>query len=172
MDDDQWEMFTLGIGMMVRSGALLEYTLHGLAAHLLEAHSAYGEGWAADPVTQHIEVCEKAARDSESPLPEPAREALLADLASCRRVLDRRNLFVHACWQYEEESGLWWGIKANRKEKGRAQVESARSREPLELSAEIGHLQQDVLGWDIEFFGEDGDPDEGEPSRVVVKRLI
>ncbi|MFE9003051.1 hypothetical protein ACFYOY_13060 [Streptomyces sp. NPDC007875] len=170
--DDEDERFTLGVGMVVRSSANLEYILHGLAANLL-GDCAYGVKWAADPVSEHIKACKRGLQSEASPIPPPARESLLADLESCERVLERRNLFVHCCWTFDDETHLWRGVKANRAKpaKGRLQVESAESYELPELAAELDQMHTRMLAWDIRYFGVDGDPELGQPGRVSVKRI-
>ncbi|MFD8088586.1 hypothetical protein [Streptomyces malaysiensis] len=169
--DDEDERFSLGVGVLVRAATNLEYILHGLAANLL-GDCAYGAKWAADPVSRHIEACEGKLQGDTSPIPSPARESLLGDLKSCRRALERRNLFVHCCWTFDDETQLWWGVKANREKptKGRLQVEHAESYELPELAAELDRLHGRMLAWDIKYFGEDGDPEMGQPGRVSVKR--
>ncbi|MEU1792262.1 hypothetical protein ABZ553_41580 [Streptomyces sparsogenes] len=170
--DDEDERFTLGVGMVVRAATNLEYILHGLAANLLGEEYAYGIKMAADPVSKHIEACEAALGVDASPIPPLAREALLADLELCKRALERRNLFVHCCWTFDDETQLWWGVKATRGKpaKGRLQVERAESCELPELAAELDRLHGRMLAWDIKYFGEDGDPELGQPGRVSAKR--
>ncbi|MGW7597180.1 hypothetical protein [Streptomyces antimycoticus] len=171
MDEDD-EQFTLGVGMVVRAATMLEYVLHGLAANLLGEEYAYGIKMAADSVSKHIEACEAALGADGSPIPPLAREPLLADLESCRRALERRNLFVHCCWTFDDETQMWWGVKADREKsrKGRLQVEHVESYELPELAAELDRLHGRMLTWDIEYFGEEGDPEMGQPGRVSVKR--
>lgn len=170
--DEEDVQFTLGVGMVVRAATALEYILHGLAANLLGEEYAYGITMAADPVSDHIKACERGLQRKTSRIPLMARESLLADLESCRRALERRNLFVHCCWTFDDETQLWWGVKANREKptKGRLQVEHAESYELPELAAELDRLHGRMLAWDIEYFGEDGDPELGQPGRVSVKR--
>lgn len=158
---------------MVREAASLEYTVHGLAAHLRGNDRAYGTAWAAKFVTDHIEDCEKAVTGPESPIPPSVHNALLADLKSCRQALDRRNTFVHSAWTFEPDGPpLWFGVKANREKtvKGRMQIESAESGEPQELARELDRLHSRILAWDIAYFGEPGDEEEGQPPMVSVKR--
>lgn len=173
--DDEEERFTLGLGKVVRAAAQLEYALHGLAAHLRGADLAYGEPWAAEMATQHIKMCEQAVADPQSTVPEHARSRLLADLEPCRKALERRNMFVHCCWIFDdEETWQWQGVKADRAKgkKGSLLIEPADSDDLWELTAELERLGERLLAWDIEHFGEDGDPDEGEPPRVSVKRVL
>ncbi|MFD5384220.1 hypothetical protein ACFWMG_04485 [Streptomyces sp. NPDC127074] len=168
--DDEDEQFTLGVGMVVRAATALEYILHGLAANLLGEKYAYGIKMAADPVSKHIEACEAALGANASPIPPLAREPLLADLKSCRRALERRNVFVHCCWTFDDETQKWWGVKASReKPKGRLQAEPAESYELPELAAELHRLHGRMLAWDIEYFGENGDSELGQ-GRASVKR--
>ncbi|MGK3105333.1 hypothetical protein [Streptomyces sp. WAC05858] len=170
--DEEDEQFTLGVGMVVRAATALEYILHGLAANLLGEEYAYGIKMAADPVSKHIEACEAALGADASPIPPLAREGLLADLELCKRALERRNLFVHCCWTFDDETQLWRGVKANRErlKRGDLQAERAESYELPELAVELDRLHGQMLAWDIKYFGEDGDPELGQPGRVSVKR--
>lgn len=167
---DEDDRFTFGLGMVVRASARLEYVLHGLAANLLKKQRAYGEKWAADVATDHIKACNRVLRGQGSPVPLPVRDVLIADLDSCRQALDSRNPFVHCIWTFDEaESWQWYGVKANRP-KGEFQLEPRGSQDLWELTAELNRLYERILVWDIQYFGEPGDPDEGEPDWVSVKR--
>ncbi|WP_250291740.1 hypothetical protein [Streptomyces atroolivaceus] len=83
----------------------------------------------------------------------------------------REALFVHGHLQFDHESQQWLTLKSRRGKGARhAEVRFTTSSEPWELAAGFHWLQEKVLWWDIKLFGEPGDPGEGEPAYVSVKR--
>lgn len=162
--------FTLGLGTLVLEAGRLEYILHGLMSHLRGQERAYGQRDSAKSASTHREEAEKTLRASDSQIPDEARKALLTDFQACDRVLKERNTYIHCCWTFDEETYQWRGVKANRDRKGALMYATCDDDSPGALAKEIKALGERLLDWDVQLFGENGDPDVGHPARVSVKR--
>ncbi|MFD3613281.1 hypothetical protein ACFWXA_35565 [Streptomyces atroolivaceus] len=170
MDEEEAEL-TMGVGLLVREAALLEYTLHGLLVHLAGAPRAYAYEAGGTGSFFAKRCIESLKAIEEDPVPSASREALLEVLERCKEQFESRHRFVHGHLQFDHESQQWLTLKSRRGKGARhAEVRFTTSSEPWELAAGFHWLQEKVLWWDIKLFGEPGDPDEGEPAYVSVKR--
>jgi hypothetical protein len=161
---------TVGLGLLVREAAALEYALHGLFANLKEAPKPFAFE-AGESASTFIEGCRKRlGQVGDDVIPAHSRVAILHDLDLCSARLEERNRYVHGTWVYDDARQTWLTLRGRRKAT-RPEIELASAEEVWQLAAELGRLSMKLTAWDAEHFGVRGDPELGEPARVSVKRL-
>lgn len=169
--DEEEAALTVGLGVLVREAAAFEYTLHGLAAHLLNEPLAYGYKKAKQPTAEQIDACLHEL-PSHPDIPAASRLALAHDLELSKKHLKERHRFVHGCWAYDHDRQSWRTVKDSRgKGSTRPEHELASASEIWEVAAEFSRLDAKLTAWDATYFGEVRDPEEGEPGWMSVKRL-
>ncbi|ROQ26079.1 hypothetical protein EDD98_5672 [Streptomyces sp. PanSC19] len=169
MDEEEAEI-TRGLGLMLRRAALLEYTLHGLLVHLKDKRPAYSYQPQATG-GQLATECIKYLKEMENELiPAKHRADLIEYLETSVDRFKIRHHFVHGVLDFDPESQQWLTHKGNKTRKTLPEIRFTTSSEPWELAIEFDHLNKKILELDIEYFGEPGDPSQGEPARVSVKR--
>lgn len=169
--DSEEAALTVGLGVLVREAAAFEYTLHGLLANLLEEPRAYANKRANAPSTKQIDIC-LAQLPKHPTIPAASRRALVHDLELGKKHLQTRHRFVHGYWIRDLDRKSWLTVKDSRtKGADRPEHAPASVAEIWELAAEFSRLDAKLTSWDATYFGEAGDPEEGEPERVSVKRL-
>ncbi|MGW4823591.1 hypothetical protein ACWEP4_32740 [Streptomyces sp. NPDC004227] len=104
-------------------------------------------------------------------IPPAPREALISDLKLCKEQFHERHRFIHGYLRRDDESQMWLTLKGSRQKGARSpEIHFTTSSKLWELAVEFHRLDERVLSWDIRYFGEPGDPAEGEPEYVSVKR--
>lgn len=171
--DDEEAALVVGLGLLVREGAAVEYTLHGILAHLdaVEKPFTYKAATRVSVyVTQCRERLEAMAGNDDAAISPRWREVLLADLAECSECLEKRNRFVHGTWAYDDERQTWLTVRGRPKAKF-PEIVTASSEELWELADALGQLNERLIAWDTEHFGVPGDPELGQPDRVSSKAV-
>ncbi|MFD7574396.1 hypothetical protein ACFV6U_28385 [Streptomyces sp. NPDC059810] len=169
MDEEEAEI-TMGLGLLLREAARLEYTLHGLLVHLKNKRPAYSYQAKATG-TQLAKECIEHLEDMKNDaIPMDSRVKLIEYLKASMDRFELRHHFVHGMLQRDPESQRWLTHKGTKTPRRLPEVRFTESSEPWELAAEFRDFNVMILELDIEFFGEPGDPSAGEPSRVSVKR--
>lgn len=113
MDEEQAAL-ALGLGVLVQRAAAVEYTLHGLYAHLGDVDRPYTDK-PHIPVTRYIEDAKsRLAGIPEERIPAHDRAALLHDLDRCTAGFDQRNRYIHGYWADDEETYAWRIIKGTK----------------------------------------------------------
>jgi hypothetical protein len=160
---------TISLGLLVQRAAEAEYILHGVYAHLGNVEKVYSDK-PQGRVT--IDYIDGAVRRLETiPLEQidaHARQALLHDLELYRVCFDRRNLFIHGCWSYDDDAQGWRVVKGSKPD--RVVFPLIYSEEVHDLATEFGRLNGKLIAWDAHFYGTPGDPDSGKAA-VSSKRL-
>lgn len=197
-DADNAEL-TLGIGLAVQAASAVDYTLHGILANMCGVKLAYnfasgesGHGLVAmcfarlgldksgrSPFSPKKEDKKWLDATSAPDLPPAAREALVGRLRSYLGLIDSRNQFAHSVYSRFDDGYRWVAVKGPRGQRknvgdaSRAAPEwsAFEAAEIWELAAEIRAYNQFFIEWDSLYYGVAGDPENGEPLRVSVKRL-
>lgn len=154
---------TIGLGLLVQRAAEVEYILHGIYAHLGNAEKPYADK-PTGSVTD-IYIKRSLTRLAGVPLeqiPPHARKALIHDLELCRRSFELRNLFVHGCWNYDDDARTWRVIKGEKPDQ--VIFPLIHSEEVHDLATEFARLNHKLVAWDAHFYGTPGDPDSGEAA--------
>ncbi|MFF3843473.1 hypothetical protein [Streptomyces sp. NPDC001930] len=166
MDEEEAEI-TMGLGLLMREAALLEYTLHGLLVHLKDEQPAYsyqpqatGGQLAADCI-KHLKKMENGL------IPAKQRADLIKHLETSVDRFKVRHHFVHGVLDFDPESQQWLTHKGSKARKTLPEIRFTTSSEPWELAVEFNHLNKKILELDIEYFGE---MIEGQTHRASVKR--
>ncbi|MFJ2060612.1 hypothetical protein ACIOMM_32440 [Streptomyces sp. NPDC087908] len=162
-------MLTLGLGLLVQRAAEVEYILHGLYAHLGGVERPYTD---KPHETVKYFITEAKSRLSviaEEQIPAYARAALLHDLDLCMAGFDRRNKYIHSCWQNDEELHGWRTIKGT-KRLSHPELGLVSSDDVWGLASEFARLRDKLVVWDTHFFGAPGDPELDTPA-ASSKRL-
>ncbi|MFD3442525.1 hypothetical protein ACFWU3_34095 [Streptomyces sp. NPDC058685] len=169
--DEEEAALTMGLGLLVRAAAAVEYMLHAFLVHLDEEARAYAYN-AGDTGNQLAGGCIRSLEGGKgSTIPDRPRAAIISELKLCKERFGDRNRFVHGYLIHDDESQQWLTLKGSRQKGARApEIEFTSSTELWELTVEFHRLRHELLGWDTTYFGEPGDPSKGEPEYVSVKR--
>ncbi|MEU6347608.1 hypothetical protein ABZ883_42640 [Streptomyces sp. NPDC046977] len=168
MDEEQAAL-ALGLGVLVQRAAAVEYTLHGLYAHLGDVERPYTDN-PHESVTHFIKKAKsRLAAIPEERIPTRDRTALLHDLDRCTAGFEQRNRYIHGYWAYDEETYAWRIVKGT-KGLNRPEITVAYSEDVWELADEFNRLHAKLIAWDAHFFGTPGNPALGEPP-ASSKRL-
>ncbi|SEG85382.1 hypothetical protein SAMN05216223_11652 [Actinacidiphila yanglinensis] len=157
------------MGLLVQRAAEAEYILHGIYAHLGNVERPYSDKPQGRVTTDYIDGALK--RLDTIPLdqvPAHARQALIHDLELCRSRFERRNLFIHGCWSYDDDTHGWHVVKGSKPDQ--VVFPLVYSEEVYDLAAEFGRLTDKLIAWDAHFYGTPGDPDLGR-TPVSSKRM-
>lgn len=166
MDEEEVEI-TMGMGLMLREAARLEYTLHGLVVHLKNKQPAYSYQ-AKRTGGQLAEMCVKHLKSKEGEIiPEKHRADLIEYLTSAMEKFEIRHHFVHGFLDFDPESQQWLTHKGSEATRTLPEIRFTTSSEPWELAVELNQLNMNILELDIEYFGETV---EGQTQKVSVKR--
>ncbi|MFE7935292.1 hypothetical protein ACFU6S_42530, partial [Streptomyces sp. NPDC057456] len=112
--DEEEVTLTMGLGVLVRAAAALEYTLHGLLVDLDEAPRAYAyrAGATGSQLARHCIESLQAGKGSA--ITSASRDDMINDLELCRKQFDIRHRFIHGYLQRDDESQLWVTLKGSR----------------------------------------------------------
>ncbi|AGP53773.1 hypothetical protein [Streptomyces rapamycinicus] len=171
MDSDEATL-TFGLGLVARKAAELEYVLHGLVANMAGVELAYTCSPAATGgqlCNQGIDSLNKAGDDH--PVPTSARGPLMRDLERCRELMDDRNRYLHGYWIFDHAERQQWLTLKGKRGSNKPEIAFTYSSAPWQLAHQLEECQQCILYWDMELFGQPGDPEEGQPEQISVKRI-
>lgn len=165
--DEEEVTITMGLGVLLREAARLEYTLHGLLVHLKNKRPAYSHQ-AQGTGGQLAEMCIKHLKGMRDELiQEKDRTDLIEHLTTAVERFEVRHHFVHGGLAFDEESQQWLTFKGSKARKTMPEIRFTTSSEPWELAAELHYLNLKILELDIEYFGE---MVEGHTRKASVKR--
>lgn len=160
---------TISLGLLVQRAAEAEYILHGIYAHLGNVEKPYSDepqgSVTADYINGALKRLETIPRDQ---IPAHARQALSHDLELYRSCFQRRNLFIHGCWIYDDDDQGWRVVKGSKPDQ--VVFPLIYSEEVHDLAAEFDRLNGKLIAWDAHFYGTPGDPESGLAA-VSSKRL-
>lgn len=168
--DEEEAALTMGLGLLMREAANVEYILHGLVVHLAGEPRAWAYK-ATTSVSTYIKECTKRlqAMGEDAPIPSAARDSLLFDLDLCEKHFKERNRYAHGSWIYDDEEQSWLTLKGDH-DSDWPEIMHVGSERLWELAAEFNRLCQKLVSWDAAFFGEVRQTDDGPPQPVSVKR--
>jgi hypothetical protein len=165
--DEEEVTITMGLGVLLREAALLEYTLHGLLVHLKNKRPAYSHQ-AQGTGGQLAEMCLKHLKGMKDDLLlEKDGADLIEHLTTAVERFEVRHHFVHGGLAFDDESQQWLTFKGSKVRSTMPEIRFTTSSEPWELAAELHHLNMKILELDIKYFGETV---EGHTRKASVKR--
>ena len=122
--DDEEAALTLGLGLLVREAAAVEYVLHALLVHLDAVHLS-DQPYAFEHETttgagKLITRCKNKidAMPPDGPIPTEHRPSLQRHLHLCSDLLEERNRYVHGYWTWDPDTQSWLTVKGRHKKQG------------------------------------------------------
>ncbi|MFE1840569.1 hypothetical protein [Streptomyces sviceus] len=159
---------TLGLGLVARKAAEVEYILHGIYVHLVEAEKAYSE-LAVATGGKLVQQCRKELVEAVT-LSDSCKRSLAEALDAAEEGFRLRNRYLHGYWIYDDESYQWLTLKgAHRSD--RPEITFINSSEVWELADRFQKLCSSLLHWDTAHFGEPADDEDGHQGLVSRKQI-
>ncbi|MGW2589756.1 hypothetical protein ACWCXC_05730 [Streptomyces sp. NPDC001515] len=166
-DEDEIAV-NVGLGLVAREAAAVEYNLHGIDGHLAGLAKAYSDAAAVATGGALIRQCRKQLL--ESPLAPACRSELTPILDAVEKDFRERNQYLHGYWRFDEESQQWLTLKGAHGLK-RPEVTFVDSREVWELADRFRSRGQSLIDWDLRHFGETAETEDGHQGLASVKRI-
>lgn len=168
--DEEEIAITVGLGLVAREAAAVEYVLHGIYVHLADVAKAYTVQAIATGGTL-VKQCRKALEQSgDSAVPATRRALLARDLDLAEEGFRLRNRFLHGYWRFDHEVQSWLTLKGAHG-MTRPEVVHTDSSAVWELAHRFGALYERLVHWDIIQFGELAETEDGDRGWASVKRL-
>ncbi|CAH9419463.1 hypothetical protein SGL43_06518 [Streptomyces globisporus] len=165
-DEDEIAI-NVGLGLVAREAAAVEYVLHGIYVHLADVPNAYADSSAVATGGGLVKRCN--AQLLKSSLPAADQDELAAALSDADRHFQQRNRYLHGYWRFDEESHQWLTLKGGHGMK-RAEITFVASEEVWELAEGLRNLHHRLLDWDLGHFGEMTETEGGHQVVASVKR--
>ncbi|MFD6656944.1 hypothetical protein ACFWEB_17590 [Streptomyces parvus] len=165
-DEDEIAI-NVGLGLVAREAAAVEYVLHGIYVHLAGVANAYADKSAVATGGGLVKRCNDQLLKSS--LPSAHRGELAAALGDADKHFRERNRYLHGYWRFDEESHQWLTLKGGHGMK-RAEITFVTSDEVWELADRFRNLHHRLLDWDLRHFGEMAETEDGHEALASVKR--
>lgn len=165
-DEDEIAI-NVGLGLVAREAAGVEYVLHGIYVHLAGLTKAYSDRQAWATGGSLVQRCrEQLLKSSLAPA---CQSELTPVLDATEKGFRERNRYLHGYWSFDEESHQWLTLKGTPGLK-RPEVTFVDSDEVWELADRFRSLHQNLLDWDLRHFGEMTETEDGHQAPASVKR--
>ncbi|WP_435597024.1 hypothetical protein [Streptomyces anulatus] len=165
-DEDEIAI-NVGLGLVAREAAAVEYVLHGIYVHLAGVANAYADKSAVATGGGLVKRCNEQLLKSS--LPSAHRDELTAALGDADKHFRERNRYLHGYWRFDEESHQWLTLKGGHG-MNRAEITFVTSDEVWELADRFRNLHHRLLDWDLRHFGEMTETEDGHKALASVKR--
>lgn len=165
-DEDEIAI-NVGLGLVAREAAAVEYVLHGIYVHLAGLTKAYSDGAAVVTGGSLVKRCR--GQLLKSSLAPACRGELGPVLDAAERDFRERNQYLHGYWRFDEESYQWLTLKGAHGQQ-RPEVKFVDSDEVWELADRFRGLHQSLIDWDIRHFGELAETEDEHQGLASVKR--
>jgi len=110
MDEEELAI-TVGLGLVAREAAAVEYVLHGIYVHLAKADKAY-TAHAIATGGALIQQCRSVLEQlGDSAVPATSRASLARDLDLAEEHFRLRNRFLHGYWRFDHDVQSWLNLK-------------------------------------------------------------
>ncbi|MEV6183152.1 MULTISPECIES: hypothetical protein [Streptomyces] len=169
MDEEELAI-TVGLGLVAREAAAVEYVLHGIYVHLAKVAKAY-TAQATATGGALIKQCRSALEQlGDSAVPATRRASLVRDLDLAEEGFRLRNRFLHGYWQFDHEVQSWLTLKGAHG-MTRPEIAHTDSDAVWELAHRLQALHDRLVHWDIAQFGELAETENGDRGWASVKHL-
>ncbi|MFH8470624.1 hypothetical protein [Streptomyces sp. NPDC017991] len=169
MDEEELAI-TVGLGLVAREAAAVEYVLHGIYVHLAEIARAY-TAQAIATGGALIRQCRETLEElGDSAVPATRRASLVQDLDLAEEGFRFRNRFLHGYWIFDPEVQSWLTLKGAHG-MTRPEIAHTGSEAVWELARRFQALRDRLVHWDIVQFGELAETENGDRGWASVKHL-
>lgn len=169
MDEEELAI-TVGLGLVAREAAAVEYVLHGIYAHLAKVDKAY-TAHAIATGGALIKQCRRALEQlGDSAVPATRRASLARDLDLAEEHFRLRNRFLRGYWRFDHDVQSWLTLKGTHG-MTRPEIAYADSHAVWELAHRFQALHDRLVHWDIAQFGELAETENGDHGWASVKHI-
>lgn len=169
MDEEELAI-TVGLGLVAREAAAVEYVLHGIYVHLKGITKAYSK-LAVAPGGTLVTQCQGALKTTDdSALADSDRASLDTDLDLADKAFQVRNRFLHGYWQFDDVSQSWWTLKGAH-DGPIPEARRTNSGDVWDLVGRFRQLHERLTLWDIAHFKELAEAEDGTTGWASVKHI-